>query len=438
MSQLFRLPPEVFSFIASHLSVAEVVKLREVCRLCDASVQRWKSNTAHPLHLLFTRCGLFWFRTNGVFFTKKFEVGGLDAPVPIRGTEPFAKFLSVDDDFGTSGVPGMAQLMLFGRTHCVTTIVGRTIYRFGGRVWSHEVDVRLKSCFSVDPLQRTATPLPPMTIRRSAAAGAAVGSRIFVMGGYDGISESNTMEVFDTTSKKWLVWDESSKLWNHDVSMDETVSVVHARVIPFSLCEHSATTVAERYVMIFGGCQHRGLPDETSVSSVWLMDTRDNSWTQLGNMPCDRILGCSSYQSYYNADHDTVHHCVVFYGGESLRQVEATDRTPPPAPATLILRWSSSSNAGDDMIAALRNARWESSVKGGNLALNAIALISNATSSSSHPPELQIRVVDGDIGLRIAVGFRDPGTREGADTWVIVADGLTVDDQPITAVCQIA
>lgn len=437
MSLLLRLPPEVFTAVATYLPINELARLSEVCRIYDGIVQTWMSRNTHPLHNLFTCSGYYWFRTDGVFYTKTFEnIHRLDVGVRLRGTSSFAACLADDtDDVEALALPGAAANNLMGRTHCLTAVVGRTIYRFGGRTMTHEN--RLKSCFCVDPLARTISPLPPLTGKRSAAAGAAVGSRVFIMGGYDGASELNTMEVFDTTKKEWMMWDGS--VWTNPgdtharpdddgATAAAVASVTRTQVMPFSICEHSATAVGDRFVMILGGCERRGRPDERSVASVWLLDTRGNKWMRLSDMPSDRILGCAVYREFLSAD-DAVRHVVLFYGGESLNPDEESEQS-----ATFVLNWQTTSRhrSGEErdkeFLTAVSNAQWEvSSIAGGRTVMNSIALLTNTSTMTTSPPEAQFCVVDEHLGLKIC-----------DHSWTVVSQNLVGNNGHISAVCRIS
>lgn len=416
MPHILQLPPEVFSSTASFLGAKQIVQLRSVCRTFNTAVQGWRNNAAHPLHQLLSRSGVYWLRHDGVFYTPTVAVMGLGVGFRVElslDEEQLSNHFSVDEDLHigedviVNGPSNMVGKLLHARVHCSTLIVGRKIYRFGGRHVSDGSDVRLQSCFCVDPVSWTVRPLPPMSCKRSSLAAVSIGTRIYLFGGYNGTRELDSMEVFDTRTESWLLWDSAAARWRdrarYHSSDDDNVATLTTRTLsmPFSVCEHSAVAVAERYVILMGGCRHRGQEGEASTSSVWLFDTVTTTWEQLRDMPYDRIHGCASYRcievfdgsNNNNEEERTTgrHRCqhkVVFCGGKPLR-------AKPNESPTLVLQWS-----GDD-VQSLRDATWASNdVAGAQLTLNITAVQYNCH-DPTHPTRAPFRVVIGPNSLTL-------------------------------------
>jgi hypothetical protein len=411
MPHILQLPPEVFSTTASFLGAKQVFQLCSVCRTFNTAVLGWRNNAAHPLYDLLNRSGVYWFRPDGIFYTPSVMGPGAGYRVELcLDTELLSNHFSVDEDLhGLTSDSNMLGKLLHGRLHCSTVTVGRLIYRFGGRHVADGSDARLQSCFCVDPLKRTAWPLPPMSCKRSSLAAASVGSKIFIFGGYNGARELDTMEVFETRTASWLVWHHATHTWRHsEHCIDDRIAaatppLAAARTLsmPFSVCEHSAVTVAERYVMLMGGCRHRGQEGEASTSSVWLFDTVTNTWESLRDMPSDRIHGCASYRCTngndddVDVDDDSIEsamsslknrcHKVVLCGGKPLRV------NPDDSP-TLVLEWRG------DGVQPLRNAVWVKDVPGAWLTLSITAVQYNCH-DVTHPQRTPFRVVIGPNSL---------------------------------------
>ena len=59
-----------------------------------------------------------------------------------------------------------------------------------------------------DPLQNSWSTMPPMTTPRSGHAMAALGGKIFAIGGYDGEDRLSSVEFFSPWTGKWTLGEE--------------------------------------------------------------------------------------------------------------------------------------------------------------------------------------------------------------------------------------
>jgi len=85
------------------------------------------------------------------------------------------------------------------RSYLAAAAVGNKIYVMGG----HDGSSCSSTCEVYDTTTNAWTSIANMTTKRAGLAAAAVGSKIYVMGGYDGSSYFNTCEVYDTTTNAW-------------------------------------------------------------------------------------------------------------------------------------------------------------------------------------------------------------------------------------------
>ncbi|CUG91828.1 Hypothetical protein, putative [Bodo saltans] len=396
-SRLQSLPLQVFSEIAEFLGAKQIGELSFVCRTFNAIVQSWKAAESvsgpsqHPLAVLMQRRGFYWLLKEGLYFSKTFsstasavqltiEAGGFDAEVAT--------------ELGDSAPPAIAaESIIYDRSHAATVMVGRAIYRFGGRILSGRL--RTRTCYVIDPVARTARSLPPMMAVRSAAAAVAIGHRIYIFGGFDGNSEQNTMEVFDTVSESWLRFDSVTHEWGREGEDDNsncsssaevrTTATRYARM-PFAINEHAAVAVEPHYVLLLGGTINRSQPNEESTSWVKLYNVKTSQWEQdLPSMPYSRFLGCATYRVCNG------HHTVTYCGGKPLPQAPSRVKEPD----TMTLSWSGEGD--DDGVNAMRAAQWNattSQVDGLVQLLNASAVLYNYF-DSSRPEMTPLRAIAG-------------------------------------------
>jgi hypothetical protein len=362
------LPAEVFMLIAAYLNATQIVQLSVVCRLFHSAVRQWKLTTDTPLSNLLRNHGYYWLLNEGVYFSSTYS--GAATAVELQYNAESFTCTSSESELWQQGAASdgdaalTASALIHQRSHAATVMVGRLIYQFGGRVGAGMI--RTRSCHVIDPLARSARPLPPMMCVRSASAAAAVGARIYIFGGCDGTSEQNTMEVFDTTTESWLVVTSSSSCghqhWRnplHDVGGD-TVPTTRCARMPFSINEHCAVAVAPHYVVLLGGSVNRYLPTEASIASVRLFDVTTCTWEDLGDMPDSRLLGCAAYRCHQGR------HTITYCGGKRLVRQEGASSSDS---TTMVLTW-----VGDG-VASMREAQWTTNqFSGGVLVLNSVSV----------------------------------------------------------------
>lgn len=429
---IFRIPAEILGgAILLFLGAENIVEVRQVCRLLDALIARLgRAESQHPLRWILSGYGCYWMLSNGqLFHSKRFEnASTTDVFLPVRlrlhDENSLRAAMMVDDETFQMDRPGMVARLVLHRTHCSSVVCSRKVYIFGGRAM--DTDVRLRNCYSVDPLTRVVFHVPPMQLKRSASAAALIGHRVFVFGGYNGESELGSMEVFNIQLHRWEVFDQNEQKWE-PVDDNETTGSTSATIHQMDcapICEHSAVVIANRYVVLMGGCVRRGHSDERSVASVWLFDTLSFSWERLPDMPRDRILGCASY----HVDHTGKGHQIVFFGGQSLLSHRLNDWV------TLQLVWCETESVS--LIDGLRGATWVAArAEGGSPRMNPIAVQSNYSRCGCPQPDdakTSARVVSGSVGLSLV-------TRpSGREQWMTVSRYLpTSTPVSVTGVWEI-
>jgi N-acetylneuraminic acid mutarotase len=184
-----------------------------------------------------------------------------DFPAP-QGTDVVWKYTPANDTW-TRG-PDLPEARGAGGA----AIVGRTLYYFGGSDATRSSDESEAWSLELDNPDATWQPIASMPTARNHFGYAAVGTRIYVIGGQVGLEDQainqNVVNVYDTTTDTWSQAAPLPRILGHF---------------------HASTDVyMDRYILIAGGEQ----PHNSAVDDVYLYDTQTNTWTGLTDLPAGR------------------------------------------------------------------------------------------------------------------------------------------------------
>ena len=143
--------------------------------------------------------------------------------------------------------------------------VGGKIYAIGG--WDDD-DSALESVEAYDPQLGAWAPVASMSVQRYCHASVVLDGKIYVMGGNRG-AYLDTVEVYDPQADSWQ----------------------RVASMPQGLCDHAAAAVGGKIYVIGGETDDE---DESSVNSVYVYDPQADAWAQLASMRTARLYHASA------------------------------------------------------------------------------------------------------------------------------------------------